>query len=107
MHTSTLIYLELKKVYREEHELDVNRLQAILLELTGANRLTNNEISNFIDNLTSLQIIEFAEYCKELEHVDNPNLPWEAPEWRNILLALRAYKLFENRENRAPKQKDL
>jgi hypothetical protein len=30
-----------------------------------------------------------------------------APEWRNILLALRAYKLFEDRNGRTPKPQDL
>lgn len=57
MHTSTRIYLELKQVYRQQHELDIARLQEILLELTGANKLANNQISDFIDNLASLQII--------------------------------------------------
>jgi hypothetical protein len=57
MHTSTRIYLELKQVYRQEHELDVTRLQQILLELTGANKLSNDEVSYFIDNLAALQII--------------------------------------------------
>lgn len=31
LHTSTRIYLELKQVYRQQHELDIARLQEILL----------------------------------------------------------------------------
>ena len=40
---------------------------------------------------------------EELEKIDNPNLEWESQEWRNIILALRAYKIFEQKYNMPPK----
>ena len=105
MHTSTKQYLELKQIYRHQHEIDIAELQAILKESIDSS-LSSDEISDFIDSIDALKILEFGEYSKELEKVDNPNLQWEAPEWRHILLALRAYKLFEEKEGRAPTPQD-
>jgi len=45
-------------------------------------------------------------YFQELEKIDNPNLEWENIEWRNILVAIRAYKLFEDQFKNAPKSED-
>lgn len=51
MHTSTKIYLELKKAYRHQHDHDVAEINKILVEIVGVCKISNSEISNFIENI--------------------------------------------------------
>ena len=39
MHTSTEYYMQLKDTYRHQHEVDVDRLQQIILSIFGSNAL--------------------------------------------------------------------
>lgn len=54
-------------------------------------------VSDYVDNLNCLKVLEFTPYYKEISEVDNPNLKWDDPAWRNILVAIRAYKNFQDK----------
>lgn len=74
--------------------------------LYGKVPLSRHKISELINNLEAVQVMEFDPYFKELENIDNPMLEWLDPEWRHILLALRSWQIVQQRENRSPTLKD-
>ena len=60
MHTTTANYIELKNVYKEQHERDLSRL-AELMELEEGDRKT---VSDYINNLSNLEVIEMKPYSQ-------------------------------------------
>ncbi len=60
MHTTTKTYLELKTVYKHQHEVDVAKIEEYLLELVGHCQLSREEISNYIENLEALSIVHLG-----------------------------------------------
>lgn len=45
-------------------------------------------------------------YFEELQQPNNPNLEWDDPEMRNLLLSIRVFKIFVDRNQRTPSPTD-
>lgn len=95
METETSIYIELKQVYKKQHELDLIALEDIMRSMYGKVPVPRNMLSVFVNNLEVVEVLELDPYFKELEKIDNPVLEWVDPEWRNILMAIRAWQDFQ------------
>jgi hypothetical protein len=61
-------------------------------EWYGKVPIPRNVLSILVNNIEVVEVMEFDPYFKELEKIDNPVLEWVDPEWRNILLAIRAWQ---------------
>ena len=61
-------------------------------EWYGKVPIPRNVLSVLVNNIEVVEVMEFDPYFKELEKIDNPVLEWVDPEWRHILLAIRAWQ---------------
>ena len=66
METSTNLYIELKEVYKTQHEEDIKTLEEIMKEIYGEVPLSRHKLSELINNLEAIQIMEIDPYYKEL-----------------------------------------
>ena len=66
METSTNLYIELKEVYKTQHEEDIKTLEEIMKEVYGEVPLSRHKLSELINNLEAIQIMEIDPYYKEL-----------------------------------------
>ena len=68
METQTKLFVELRQVYKAQHEIDISELENIMKELYGLETapLGRHKISELINNLEAIQVIEFDPYFKEL-----------------------------------------
>ena len=64
--------------------------------------IPRNLLSVLVNNIEVVEVMEFDPYFKELEKIDNPVLEWVEPEWRQILLAIRTWQQFQEKEGRPP-----
>ena len=86
MHTTTSIYIELKNVYKQQHGKDVQRL----MELMGVGS-DQALISDYVNNLSNLEVVEMRSYADELENPDTSILNYLQNE-KDMLISMRAYK---------------
>ena len=61
MHTTTVSYIELKQVYKTQHNRDIEKLSEYIGE-----GVEPELISEYINNLENLEMVEMTPYAKEL-----------------------------------------
>ena len=66
METETHMFIELKNVYKAQHQQDISTLEEIMKGLYGKVPLSRHKISELINNIEAVQVMEFDPYFKEL-----------------------------------------
>ena len=66
MHTSTANYIELKNVYKSEHHRCVKEICSMINEDFPAVKVDEGTISNYIDNLGNLEVVEMRAFSDEI-----------------------------------------
>lgn len=69
IETSTQSYLELKQVYKSQHQLDLSRLEAIMRQLYNKQPadtlpLSRETLSEYINDIEAIQVMELGPYWK-------------------------------------------
>ena len=85
MHTTTANYIALKEVYKKQHYQDVQKLMGLIGE--GVDEAT---VSEYVNNMENLEMVEMTPYAKELESPDTMMLNYLQAQ-KDILISLRAY----------------
>ena len=106
--TSTKDYLELKEIYKNEHKKHLQNLEDIIHGWYPDYLIDIDLLGEYVNNIDALKIVKMKPYFEELE---NPDTITSSINWlgdnKNLLVALRVFKLFEKESNRYPLPSDI
>jgi hypothetical protein len=95
MHTTTEGFINLKNIYKQKHSEDVNKLCEIIAQHFGDTETDKSLISDYINNLHFLEIVEMNKYAQELQNPDAEFLNYMSHE-KDLLIAIRSFQRFHS-----------
>lgn len=92
MNTTTQKFISLKNIYKQKHESDINEIVSIIEGEFGRDGIDRNIISDYINNLGNLEVVEMRKYADELRNPNKEELKhYYIPNQEDLYLALRSF----------------